>query len=48
MDDNNKQKIFKNDHKDDFRVLNYLLEHVRGISPSSLAPEMAFDETDQD
>lgn len=26
------------DSSDDFNVLNYLLEHVRGISPSSLTP----------
>ena len=35
---------FAEESLDDFSVLNYLLEHVRGISPSSLTPEIAFDD----
>lgn len=40
----NKHIEFEDAHLDDFSVLNYLLEHVRGISPSSLTPELAFDD----
>lgn len=41
---NQHQNPFEDDNPDDFNVLNYLLGHVRGISPSSLTPELAFDE----
>ncbi len=40
----NKHAEFNEAHTDDFSVLNYLLEHVRGLSPSSLTPEVAFDD----
>ncbi len=36
--------LFEDENTDDFTVLNYLLEHVRGLSPSSLTPEVAFDD----
>lgn len=36
--------IFDDDHADDVNVLNYLLEHVSGISPSSLTPDPIYDE----
>jgi hypothetical protein len=45
MNTQNKQNFFDNEHSDDYNVLNYLLEHVRGLSPSSLTPEFAFDDT---
>lgn len=35
---------FDSTYSEDFSVLNYLLEHVRGISPSSLTPEVAYDD----
>ena len=37
-------QLFDDENVDDYSVLNYLLEHVRGISPSSLTPEFAFDD----
>lgn len=30
---------FENGYSDDTTVLNFLLEHVKGLSPSSLVPE---------
>ncbi|GEM_PF-6202692 len=42
---NTQNKQFLEEGTDDFSVLNYLLEHVRGISPSSLTPEYAFDDS---
>jgi hypothetical protein len=38
--------FFEEESTDDFSVLNYLLEHVRGISPTSLTPEYAFNEAE--
>jgi hypothetical protein len=39
--------IFEDDHIDDYSVLNFLLEHVKGLSPSSLTPEFAlYDENE--
>lgn len=35
------------DNSDDFSVLNYLLEHVKGIHPSSLMPELEVYDDDQ-
>lgn len=45
MNNKNKHATFANDHIDDYNVLNYLLEHVRGLRPSSLTPEYAFDDS---
>lgn len=44
MNTQNKHHFLEEEHLDDYSVLNYLLEHVRGISPSSLTPEYAFDD----
>lgn len=46
MKSNQNQHVdFTNTHSEDFSVLNYLLEHVRGLSPSSLTPEIAYDDS---
>ena len=46
MNHNKHTKIeFNTEPTDDFSVLNYLLEHVHGISPTSLAPEYAFEDS---
>ena len=42
--DKHKHELFEEDHLDDYSVLNFLLEHVRGLSPSSLTPEFALIE----
>lgn len=42
MNTQNKHIEFGDEPIDDYSVLNYLLQHVRGISPSSLTPEIAF------
>ena len=45
----NKHKYtnFDEGHTDDYSVLNFLLEHVKGLSPSSLTPEfVAFDSSE--
>jgi hypothetical protein len=38
------QTSFEAGHVDDYSVLNFLLEHVKGLSPSSLTPEFSLIE----
>ncbi len=33
--------LFEDMHIEDYSVLNFLLEHIRGLSPSSLTPALA-------
>lgn len=35
---------FTEQTSDDYSVLNFLLEHVKGLSPSSFSPKLALDE----
>lgn len=35
---------YEQNHTDDFSVLNYLIEHVKGLSPSSMVPDYALDD----
>lgn len=44
----NDYKEFESDSHDDTNVLNYLLEHVRGLSPTSLVPEYAISDSDEE
>ena len=39
---------FEPDSNDDTNVLNYLLEHVRGLSPTSLVPEHVISDADEE
>lgn len=37
--------LFEDEHVDDYNTLNYLIEHVHGLRPSSLIPELTvYDE----
>lgn len=42
MNTQNKHHLFEDEHVDDYSVLNFLLEHVKGLSPSSLTPQFVF------
>lgn len=43
---NTNSNPFNDDNHDDYSVLNFLLEHVRGISPSSFSPHYALADDD--
>lgn len=43
----NKHHLFENEHIDDYSVLNFLLQNVKGLSPSSFTPELVvYDENE--
>lgn len=44
----NDYKEFEPDSHDDTNVLNYLLEHVRGLRPTSLVLEYVADKSDNE
>lgn len=47
MNIKDKHHLFEDEHVDDYSVLNFLLEHVKGLSPSSLTPEFVlYDENE--
>lgn len=48
MNHNTNTSPLNSDNSDDFSVLNYLLEHVRGISPSSLTPHFMLSDDELD
>lgn len=41
MNIKNQHHLFENEHIDDYSVLNFLLQNVKGLSPSSFVPEFA-------
>ena len=47
MNCQNKHHLFENEHIDDYSVLNFLLQNVKGLSPSSLTLEpVVYDENE--
>ena len=45
MNTQNQHHLFENEHIDDYSVLNFLLQNVKGLSPSSFTPEfVAYEE----
>ncbi len=47
MNTQNKHHLFEDEHVDDYSVLNFLLEHVKGLSPSSFTPEFVVYEENE-
>lgn len=48
MDQQNKQRFLHQEQSDDFSVLNYLIEHVKGLRPTSLTTGLVLDEVIED